>query len=198
MAAEQQYHIAVIDGDPMTIRLIERVWGGGTIHRLRAYEDSSSMLQHAERGGEDAAPDAVILGLEADGIAPFAALARIRSVFPAIPVVILTDSSTQELAEEALRRGAADYFHRPIDLRRLRYVLPRLIEAAKSRRSAKEIDTAPLSMDAAKERAVRRALSHTEGNIRDAARLLGIGRTTMYKLMERYAIDRSHASDTEL
>jgi two-component system response regulator RegA len=198
MTAEQRFHIAVIDSDPMTMRLIDRLWSGGAGHRLRSYEDSASMLQHSEHGDEDAMPDAVILGLEADGIAPLSALARIRSAFPGIPVVILTDSSTQELAEEALRRGAADYFHRPIDLRRLRYVLPRLIEEAMCRRSAEESDTAPLSMDAAKARAVRLALAHTDGNIRDAARLLGIGRTTMYKLMERYAIVRSHTSDTEL
>jgi len=195
MAEEQRYHIAIIDGDPMTLRFIDRLWGSGTGHRLRTYEEAAAMLEQYEHEGEAARPDAVLLGLEADGIAPLSAFARIRSVFPDIPVIILTDSSTQELAEEALRRGASDYFHRPIDLRRLRYVLPRLVEEANARRGARAHETVSLSMDAAKERAVRRALAHTDWNIRDAARLLGIGRTTMYKLMERYAIDRSHTSD---
>lgn len=195
MIPEKRYLITVIDGDPMTVRLLERALGGGGAHRLRSYADSQAFLQEAGGDSAGAAPHAVVLGLEGGGIAPFSAFARIRSLYPGVPVVILTDSATQELAEEALRRGAADYFHRPIDLRRLRHVLPRIIEDAMFRRSAGGGEAGAMSMDAAKEGAVRRALAHTDGNIREAARVLDIGRTTMYKLMERYAIDRKRTSD---
>lgn len=45
-----------------------------------------------------------------------------------------------------------------------------------------------LSMDQLKARGVRLALETTGGNVLQAARLLRIGRTTIYKLMERYNI----------
>ena len=52
---------------------------------------------------------------------------------------------------------------------------------------------AVLTMDEARENAIRRALRASRGNVKEAARLLGIGRTTIYKLMEKYRI--RHRSD---
>ncbi|MDT8323205.1 MAG: response regulator [Bacteroidota bacterium] len=190
MAERQRFRIAVIDSDPLTIHLLERALGSGPGHRLAAYADGTALLAESGREAPAESPHAILLGLEAEGIAPLSTFARIRSAFPGVPVIILTDAATQEVAEEGLRRGAADYFTRPLDLRRLRYVLPRIIEDALCRRNTAAEDGGAMSMDAARERAVRRALTHAKGNIREAARLLGIGRTTIYKLMERYAIDR--------
>jgi DNA-binding NtrC family response regulator len=112
-------------------------------------------------------------------------------------VIILTGPGEHDSAEEALRRGAADYFSRPIDLRRLRHVLPRIVRAAalETTENRADVPVAVQSMDAAKEAAIRTALSATAGNVKEAARRLGIGRTTIYKLMERYGIVARASSD---
>ena len=36
---------------------------------------------------------------------------------------------------------------------------------------------------------IEHALTSTRGNVREAARRLGIGRTTLYRKMERYALE---------
>mgnify|MGYP000182787780 CR=1 FL=1 len=62
-----------------------------------------------------------------------------------------------------------------------------------ARKSAAEEAGAILTMDEAKETAIRRALRASGGNVKEAARLLGIGRTTIYKLMEKFNLH--HRSD---
>jgi DNA-binding NtrC family response regulator len=50
------------------------------------------------------------------------------------------------------------------------------------------------TLDDVKKQALETALSHTGGNIKDAARLLGIGRTTAYRMIEEYGISHSESS----
>ena len=42
----------------------------------------------------------------------------------------------------------------------------------------------PLSIDAAEEELIHRAMSQTNGNIAEAARLLGMNRTRIYRKLE--------------
>ena len=51
-------------------------------------------------------------------------------------------------------------------------------------------DFLPLSeiRDAAERRQIDRALSHTSGHIQDAARLLGVSRTTLWEKMTRFGV----------
>ncbi len=46
-----------------------------------------------------------------------------------------------------------------------------------------------LPLDEVKKRALLHALDHTEWNIKEASRLLGIGRTTAYRMMEEFGIE---------
>jgi DNA-binding NtrC family response regulator len=54
-----------------------------------------------------------------------------------------------------------------------------------------EPDRGELNLRALEEDAIRRALETTGGNLTEAARLLGIGRTTLYRRLELYGIPRS-------
>lgn len=54
---------------------------------------------------------------------------------------------------------------------------------------AEERPAPDLSLEAAKRRAVVRALALTGGNKRRAARLLGIQRPTLYSMLRRYRLD---------
>jgi DNA-binding NtrC family response regulator len=128
-------------------------------------------------------------------------------------VILLCNREDHESAAALLHAGAWDYFTRPVDILRMQGVLLHLryvrdIEHNMARkktsfqrgRSIGQSDAAPEtvpSMDHARERAIRRALKASGGNVKEAARLLGIGRTTIYKLMHKFRINhRQDASDT--
>ena len=63
--------------------------------------------------------------------------------------------------------------------------LPRL---AGSTRGAAPVDL-PLSLDAYERCALERALGVSEGDVSGAARLLGIGRSTLYRKLARHGLD---------
>ena len=45
-----------------------------------------------------------------------------------------------------------------------------------------------MSLDQAERQAIKRALDYTRGNKRQAARLLNIGKTTLYRKIKKYGI----------
>lgn len=55
-------------------------------------------------------------------------------------------------------------------------------------------DMPDFNLDRMRRRMIRRALGHTRGNMTKAAELLGIDRTTLYKLLEKYG-ERWEPSD---
>jgi DNA-binding NtrC family response regulator len=63
-----------------------------------------------------AQPDVVLLDIAMPGMNGLDTLARIISRRPRLPVVMITGYADIDLATEAVRRGAADYVHKPVDL----------------------------------------------------------------------------------
>jgi DNA-binding NtrC family response regulator len=63
-----------------------------------------------------ARPDVVLLDIAMPGMNGLDTLARIISRRPRLPVVMITGNTDIDLATEAVRRGAADYVHKPVDL----------------------------------------------------------------------------------
>ncbi|MCB2205784.1 hypothetical protein KQI65_13645 [bacterium] len=186
MPDTQPFFIATIDEDAATVRLLQRTLGSGEGYQLRAYPTAARFVEHMQEDGS-ACPSAILLALTGEGIAPLSDVSRVQKCCASVPLIILTDTQHRETAYEALRRGAADYFSRPIDVRRLSHVLPRMI--ARSSLASSRESTKTMTMDEVKQAAVRQALRSSRGNVREAARLLGIGRTTMYTLMDRYGIE---------
>ena len=75
-------------------------------------------------------PDAAFLDVRMPGMDGLAALARIRELAPALPVVVMTAHGTMQTALEALRLGAFDYLGKPLDLARLRELLAKALATA--------------------------------------------------------------------
>jgi transcriptional regulator of acetoin/glycerol metabolism len=50
-----------------------------------------------------------------------------------------------------------------------------------------------LPLEEVKKQALLHALQHTSWNVKEAARLLGIGRTTIYRMLDEYSIDSTRA-----
>lgn len=102
-------------------------------------------------------------------------LRAIGKRYPGLPVVLLTAYADVDLAVRALKSGARDFIVKPWDneelMRKLRDVLDRNNEVQ---------SLAQLEADH-----IRRAIDRCDGNLSEAARLLGITRQTLYNKMKK-------------
>ncbi len=63
--------------------------------------------------------EVVVLDHELPGMNGIQTLARMRDMYPSLPVIMLTGFNDAETAVQALRAGAADYLTKPFELKRL-------------------------------------------------------------------------------
>jgi DNA-binding NtrC family response regulator len=119
-----------------------------------------------------------ILLIESDAERRQATAAALRS---AGHVVLTVDDAV--LAAEALAPEPGRVAP-PFDLVMLDLTLPGLDQAAL--RSALAPSAVPDTLEAAERRQIALALAHTGGNRRDAARLLGVARSTLLNKIRRY------------
>ncbi len=70
-----------------------------------------------------ARPDAVVLDFNLPGQDGLAALAKIRELDGAIPVIMMTGHGNVEIAVEAMKQGAYDFLTKPVALSKLRMVI---------------------------------------------------------------------------
>jgi two-component system nitrogen regulation response regulator GlnG len=73
-------------------------------------------------------PDVVLLDVRLPDMSGLDAFRQIHEIDPSVPVIIMTAFATTDNAIEAMRRGAFDYFIKPVDLGSLRAVVQRAID----------------------------------------------------------------------
>ena len=94
--------------------------------------------------GEDALkklnmrPDIVLLDIMMPGLNGIETLKRVKQFDENLPVIMLSAQGSVEVAVEALKMGAFDYFQKPIDMQKLE---PAIKNAIKSYDLVKEIET---------------------------------------------------------
>jgi DNA-binding NtrC family response regulator len=128
--------------------------------------------------------DAVCLGI--DDAARFDLLQQIRAIDAKLPVIVLTHHD--EIAERALREGVYDVIARPTG-QRVRHAVARAIQHSElvghvselQNRLAQYESATVVPMRDLERTAIERALRATRGSVTKAAKLLGIGRATLYR-----------------
>jgi len=81
---------------------------------------------------EASAPDLVLVDLRLPDQSGLEVLERLRALDAQLPVVLMTAYGSVADAVEAMRRGAADYLQKPLDLDELRLLVERVV--ARTRR----------------------------------------------------------------
>ena len=71
-------------------------------------------------------PDAVFLDISMPHMDGSEALRLLQEIDPAIKVVVVSGYATEPLARELLKRGACDFFQKPVDLVQLHETVERL------------------------------------------------------------------------
>jgi nitrogen regulation protein NR(I) len=76
-------------------------------------------------------PDVVLLDVRLPDMSGLDAFQRMHEFNPRVPVIVMTAFATTDVAIEAMRRGAFDYFVKPVDLASLRQSVARAIDVSR-------------------------------------------------------------------
>lgn len=111
---------------------------------------------------------------------------------PAPPaVVIMTAYADIELAVQALKRGAFDFITKPWDNVRLIATCRDAMQRAQPAAAGEDAPppAEPVRSLAAQERAaVLAAMAEAQGNLSEAARLLGLSRAALYRRLDKHGL----------
>jgi DNA-binding NtrC family response regulator len=95
-------------------------WG----YNVEVFSNSESMLKKV-----NSKPDLILLDIMLPGLDGIETLKRIRQMDDKLPVIMLSDQGSIEVAVESLRFGAYDYFTKPIDQQRLILAIKKAIKS---------------------------------------------------------------------
>jgi DNA-binding NtrC family response regulator len=169
MTTDQKTRIAIFDSDaPRRARL--RSWLDGQYELVEALD-----VNDLSDGHDLACADASRLP---------SLVAAIRSRNVDVPVIALVPNI--DAGVEAMRAGAYDIVCEPIDRDRLEGAIRRAHERQELRRRCRTLqkqlegdEIVPLRE--LERRAIEKALAATRGSVEKAARMLGMGRATLYR-----------------
>ena len=115
--------ILVVDDDS-SHRTMLRTLIGGWGYGVQEADDGSTAIEAVK----EQPFDLVLMDIRMLKISGIEALETIKSINPAIPVVIMTAFSSVETAVEALKKGAYDYLTKPLDFEKLKITIQRAME----------------------------------------------------------------------
>lgn len=115
--------ILVVDDDPLVIRLAQSLFDGERFTLLSARSGEQALAQLDQR------PSVLILDNVLPDLDGLAVLAEARKRDPHLPVIFITARGTSQTAIEAMKRGAFDYLHKPLDLGVLEHQVQLALEA---------------------------------------------------------------------
>ncbi len=115
--------LLVIDDEPNIAFTIRETLSSPTLTVLSA-ETATAGIELVRREK----PDVVLLDVRLPDMSGLDAFSQIHQIDPRLPVIIMTAFAKTETAIEAMRRGAFEYFVKPVDLGRLRKQVTQAIE----------------------------------------------------------------------
>lgn len=108
---------------------------------------------------------------------------RVGAADPSLSVVLMTAYGAVSLAVDALKQGASDFILKPWKNEKLVASVSAAAERTQAARAAGNLD-----LDAMERAAIERALKRSEGNIAQAANVLGLSRPALYRRMAKYGL----------
>ncbi len=137
--------ILVVDDERNVLRAFEDILAsrGHTIACTSGAEEAMRRLKEADF-------ELVILDICLPGMSGLDALAKIRQIQPALPVIVMTGQGTTDTAIEATKRGAFDYHLKPFEPEEMLQTIAKALEAARlmKGRLALNPETAVVESDA--------------------------------------------------
>jgi len=120
---KKKSNILVVDDDSAhrtMLRTLLTGWG----YEIAEADDGSTAIEKVK----DRAFDLILMDIRMVKVSGLPAMAEVKALNPAIPVVIMTAYSSVETAVNALKNGAYDYLTKPLDFDVLRLTMERAMD----------------------------------------------------------------------
>jgi DNA-binding NtrC family response regulator len=135
MSTDGGLMLLVIDDELQNLRLIEAALEQQGLEILTTTDPQAGLALFQEKR-----PEIVLLDLVMPGISGMDLLDQIIASDPGAEVILMTGYYSTESAVEAIRKGAADYLTKPLDVGALRDRVFALVNEHRSRRLATQLD----------------------------------------------------------
>ena len=188
MSATQElaHSILLVDDDDVFRERLARAFEkrGFEVHQAGSLDDAMALARREM-------PELALVDLRLPGGATASGLDVVKALHEldaATNIVVLTGYGSIATALDAVRLGATHYLTKPVDLGE--------ILAAFARRDAEVAHTAPSgdaevpSLARVEWEHIHRVLSDCQGNISQAARLLGLHRRSLQRKLSKYPVQR--------
>ncbi len=106
--------VYIVDDEPAISKLLSYWLKDKWNYDIEVFDDGEKILKKLEPK-----PDLVLLDIMLPKINGIEVLKKLKSIDPDLPVIMLSAQGSVEVALDALRLGAYDYFPKPIDTQRL-------------------------------------------------------------------------------
>lgn len=127
--------LVAIDDDPQCLSLIQEALAGEDLDIFPTTDPARGLELVARQH-----PQIVLLDLKLPHVSGLEVLEQIVQLDPGTDVVLMTAHQSIESAVEAIQKGACDYLTKPLSLDRLRQTVGRLMEEARKRQHALQLD----------------------------------------------------------
>jgi two-component system response regulator RegA len=140
----------------------------------------ATTFAEAQRAAEAEPPELVLLDLRIPGGQSLDLIPFFKELDAATRIVVLTGYGSIATAVEAVRRGATQYLTKPANANEI------LAAFEHDGSKAHTLDLQPMSLDRVEWEHINRVLVECDGNVSEAARVLGIHRRSLQRKLARY------------
>ena len=182
LTARRNLTVCVVDGDPVQMAFIRDSLGRAGFPAVGTVNFQEALEKVRLGSCRVILADCKLPGME--GL-PY--LEKVLHQDPGVHVILMSVAHSVDSAIEAIKRGAYDYVCKPLDYRRLLKTLDDLAERLrKLQNSAITLngDWRPMPLNELRSMHIQRVLETCNGNRVRAARMLGIGRTSLYRFLK--------------
>jgi len=134
-AVKSAVSLLVIDDNTGNLELLANALAQPGLEIMTAFDPEAGLDMFCERR-----PEIVITDLVMPNVSGIEVLERIMQVDAATDVILMTAHYSSESAVEAIKKGASDYLNKPISIGLLRERIGKLIEEARKRRRALQLE----------------------------------------------------------
>jgi DNA-binding NtrC family response regulator len=182
LTARRNLTVCVVDGDPSQMAFIRDSLGRAGFPAVGT-ANSEEALEKVRLGN----CRVIVADCKLPGLDGLAFLEKVLHQDLGMRVILMSATHSVDSAIEAIKHGAYDYVCKPLDYRRLTKTLDDLAEQLrKLQNSATALngDWRPLPLSEVRSMHIQRVLEKCNGNRVRAARMLGIGRTSLYRFLK--------------